>query len=570
MAKYAILLVLTALASIIGILPPFMMQIAVDNYLSHLDENGILMICLLVILYGVFGGLIGFCSTYVRDYLGQRIVMDMRIKLYQHVNQLSFSYFDKTRTGDIMARVISDTMQLQAYMTMGLINLATNIVTLAGVLTILFFWKTVIGMIFLIDVPFILIGMHFFSRKVAPANQRIRKANGIIGASIQDCLSGIREVKLYGREQFMLKVFDTWNDEYYNATIESNKQSAFWMPYVPFLVSASSGVVLMIGGIMVALTEFTPGQLIATVAYFTLLVGPLRMITRFLGMHAMASAAGNRIFDILDLQPAIRDLPGAFSVSDVQGHVQYKNVSFQYAESHEILKDIDLNIPPGKVVAFVGPSGVGKTTLLHLLPRFYDVTSGEVDIDGKDIKSFTLESLRRNVGIVMQDTFLFDGTIADNIAFGNTQASKEMIQAAARIARLDQFIESLPNGYKTPIGERGVFLSGGQAQRLSLARVLIMNPKILILDEPTANVDAVTDRQIIDAVRDTMKGRTTLIIAHRLWTIHHADMIVLLKDGKIEAKGTHQELWEKSAFYREFFASQIQPESLNGAEGKQS
>jgi ABC-type multidrug transport system fused ATPase/permease subunit len=498
--------------------------------------------------------------------------MDLRVKLYSHVNELSFSYFDKTRTGDVMARVMSDTQQLQMYMTMGLINLATNFVTLGSVLGILFSWNVVIGAIFLIDIPFIMIGMRFFSKRVAPANQRIRKANGVITASIQDCLNGIREVKLYGREEFMLGVFDAWNEEYFNAVLESNRQQAFWMPYVPFLISTSSAIVMLLGGFFVVWGQLTPGYLIATVAYFTMLVNPLRQITKFLGLHSMAKAAGARIFEILGTRPAIVDAPGAVPLDDVQGHVQFTGVSFHYNEGHDILKDVTLDVPPGKVVAFVGPSGVGKTTLLHLLPRFYDVSSGEIRIDGQDIKQFTLESLRKNVGIVMQDTFLFDGTFAENISFGKPRAMKEEVQNAARVARLDSFIESLPSGYKTMIGERGVLLSGGQAQRLALARVMVTDPKILLLDEPTANVDAVTDKEIMDAVRDTMKGRTTLVIAHRLWTIQNADQIVLLKDGRIQATGTHHQLLEASPFYREFFASQLQGqwESKNdeGASGQ--
>ncbi|HME50595.1 MAG TPA: ABC transporter ATP-binding protein [Candidatus Lokiarchaeia archaeon] len=556
--KFLALLIIMAISSIIGLLPPLFMGIAIDQYLVKPNLKGVLIICIMIILYGAIEGIIGFLGTYVREYLGNKIIMDMRIKMYTHVNQLSFSYFDKTRTGDIMARVMQDTQQLQMYMTMGLVNLATNLVTLVGVLVILFVWNGIVGTIFLIDLPFIMIGMAFFSRRVAPANMRMRKANGIIGASIQDCLAGIREVKLYGREEFMLRVFDTWNQEYYNSMMDSTRQSAFWMPYVPFLVSASSGIVLLLGGLFVVGKTFSIGELIATVAYFTQLINPLRMITRFLGLHAVAKAAGTRIFEILDKKSSIADEPGAVPLAEVEGNVEFKHVSFQYEPGHDILTDINLNIPAGKIVAFVGPSGVGKTTLLHMLPRFYDPVEGEILMDGKNIRSFKVDSLRKNVGIAMQDTYLFDGTISDNITFGNTQASKEEIQEAARVARLDKFIESLPAGYKTFVGERGVFLSGGQAQRLSLARVLVTNPKILILDEPTANVDAVTDKEIMDAVRATMRGRTTLIIAHRLWTIQHAEQIVLLKNGRIEATGTHQELMETSSFYREFFSSQIQ------------
>lgn len=560
LGKYLGLFVMSIITAIIGILPAFFLQVAIDAVTVSHDMSVITVIIWLMILYGVMGGLLGFFSTYLREYLGNKIVMDMRVKLYSHVNELSFSFFDMTRTGDVMARVMQDVAQIQMYATIGILTLATNLATLAGVVAILFSWNPIIGSIFLIDIPFILIGMRSFSRRVAPANARIRKANGIISASIQDCLNGIREVKLYGREEFMLGVFDKWNDEYFNSVIDSNKQHAFWMPYVPFVVSASSAIVMLVGGLLVVSAVYTPGLLIATIAYFTQLAAPLRHVTKFLGLHTIAKAAAARIFEILDQKPAIADSPGAVPLENVEGHVQYEHVTFHYHEGHDILKDITLDIPPGKIVAFVGPSGVGKTTILHLLPRFYDVAKGHVRIDGRDVRECTLESLRKRVAIVMQDTFLFDGTFADNIAFGKPNATKEEIVHAASVARLNQFIESLPQKYKTMIGERGVFLSGGQAQRLALARVIITDPKVLILDEPTANVDAVTDKEIMDAVRETMKGRTTLVIAHRLWTIQHADMIVLLKDGRIDAKGSHQELLDTSEFYREFFASQLRSE----------
>ncbi|MEX2684901.1 MAG: ABC transporter ATP-binding protein, partial [Candidatus Sigynarchaeota archaeon] len=514
LGKYVSLLVLSVMTSIIGILPALFLQVAIDAVTVSHDMSVITVIIWLMILYGVMGGLLGFVNTYLREFLGNKIVMDMRIKLYSHVNELSFSFFDKTRTGDVMARVMQDVQMLQAYMTMGVITLVTNTATLVGVVAILFSWNPIIGSIFLIDIPFILIGMRSFSKRVAPANARLRKANGIISASIQDCLNGIREVKLYGREEFMLGVFDKWNDEYFNSVIDSNKQHAFWMPYVPFIISASSAIVMLIGGLLVVFSVYTPGLLIATIAYFTQLAAPLRHITKFLGLHTTAKAAAARIFDILDLKPSIADKPGAMPLECVEGHVRYEHVTFHYHEGHDILKDVTLDIPPGKVVAFVGPSGVGKTTMLHLLPRFYDVAEGSVRIDGHDVRDCTLESLRKAVGIVMQDTFLFDGTFADNIAFGKPNATKEEIVHAASVARLNQFIESLPQKYNTMIGERGVFLSGGQAQRLALARVIVTDPKILILDEPTANVDAVTDKEIMDAVRETMKGRTTLVIAH--------------------------------------------------------
>ena len=311
-------------------------------------------------------------------------------------------------------------------------------------------------------------------------------------------------------------------------------------------------------GILVSLDNLSIGSLLASIAYFAMLGGPIRSLTRFFERYNHTKASGDRIVEIFNKYPDVREAEDAKPIEGfIKGRIEFMNVKFGYHPGNDIINDITLDIQPGELIAFVGPSGVGKTTLLHLVPRFYDIQEGSIKIDGEDIRAFKLDSLRKHIGIVMQDTFLFDGTIKDNITYGNIKATKDEIERAAEVAQLTDFINLLPKRYNTQIGERGVRLSGGQAQRLAIARALVTNPSILILDEPTANVDAITDEKLINAVRVLMKGRTTLVIAHRLWTIKNADRIVLLRDGKIEAIGNHQQLLDQNEFYKEFFASQF-------------
>jgi ABC-type multidrug transport system fused ATPase/permease subunit len=560
------LFALTILASLLNILPPLLLSYAIDNFILKGNMVGLLLILLALIGLGALIAVQSYFQRILSQFIGLSVVRNLRNQLFQHISYLPFEFFDKNTTGDLVARVTSDTDQLQMFLNVGFVSFVVNIFMLMGILGILFVWDYRFGLIFLGLFPVIIYGMYLFNKKVMPARIRSRSMNSALTTSIQECFNGIREVKLYGREEYMEETFSKWNYEYFNAVISANRWTSIWGPFVPLILNVFSAIFILIGASLIIGSTISIGELIAVLTYFGLLGGPIRAISGFATIWNTTKASADRIFDTLDRIPSIQDSPDAIPMEKVEGHLEFRDVHFGYTSNAEILKGISLEVEPGKIVALVGPSGVGKTTMAHLVPRFYDVTAGAVLIDGTDVRKFQLKSLRKNVGIVMQNVFLFNGTIAENIAYGKPEASREEIENAAKIAQLEDFIDTLPQGYDTQIEERGIRLSGGQAQRLSIARVLVTNPKLLILDEPTANVDAITDEKLIKSVQAVMRGRTTVIIAHRLWTIKNADKIVLLREGQIEAMGTHQQLLQTSEFYREFFASQFQKADLDEPE----
>ncbi len=537
-------------------LPPWLMQYAVDEVLPTGNAQWLVWLALGIVLLSLAEGLISFAQQVFSELVSQKVVHELRSQLFHHLNQLSFSFYDKARVGDLMARVVSDTDTLNRFIGFGLMKVITNFLVLIWIFITLFYWNHYMGLLFLALIPPMIHAMLTYAGKVRPAYKTIRKQTGILTSRVQENLAGIEVTKLFGNEEWQQRQFSTENASLLNKTLETNQISAFWMPYAETLLGFFTGLVLLAGGWLVAHNQMTAGTLVAFLAYVNMLRRPIRQTGFLLNLFSQGDAAASRILDILNQGTSLKDDPEAVPFERLQKSIAMENVSFSY-DQEPVLRHINLQIQACESTALIGPSGAGKSTLIQLLLRFYQPDSGEVLIDNQPISRYTIASLRERIGFVMQHPFLFDGSLEENIALGSPKSSFQDIQEAAKAAGLDTFIQSLPSGYQTPVGERGVRLSGGQAQRLALARVLLKKPEILVLDEPTSSVDTVTDNTIMESVSQLMNEKTTIVIAHRLSTLQRTNRVVFLKEGTIKAQGTHHELMQTSKDYREFVSLSI-------------
>jgi ATP-binding cassette, subfamily B, multidrug efflux pump len=532
-------------------LPPWLFQYAIDVALPSGSESWLLWLGAGILLLSLTEGMLSFFQQVISEWISQKVIFEIRSRLFHHLNQLSFSFFDRARVGDLIARVVSDTDTLKRFIGFGLLKVITNAMILLWILAALFYWNAWMGLMYLVMLPFMIHAMWAFSTRVRPAFRRIRKSTGQLTAFTREQLAGIEIIKLFGNETYTESMFNKENDRILTDTMTTNRISAFWLPYSDALLGFFTGFVLLSGGILVAGGQITAGTFIAFLAYINLLNRPIRQTGFLLNLFQQADAAAERIVELLDHQTTVPDLPGAQPFIQLVHSLKMEQVSFSYHDQ-TVLQNISFTVNKGETLAIIGPSGAGKTTLVHLLLRFYEPQQGSVLIDDKPIAEYTIESLRQKIGLVMQHPFLFDGTIRENIALGSPDAPLHSVQGAARQAQLHTFIETLPSGYDTPIGERGVRLSGGQAQRLALSRVLMREPEILVLDEPTASVDHLTDQSIMDSVSSLMAEKTLLVIAHRLSTVKNADRILFLEQGRITGLGTHAELMQQHMPYRHF------------------
>jgi ATP-binding cassette subfamily B multidrug efflux pump len=520
-------------------------------------------------------GAVDFVRLYLTAQTGHRIVFDLRNAVFEHLTRLSFSFYDRARTGDLMSRVTADTAVLSDFFGRAAVIVLTNLLTLFGILVVLLTWDWRLGLVYLLFLPLIIHGQWVYARRVRPAMARVRRALSGLTSALQESLAGVLVVKLFGREPYEQKRIDRQSTAYREANIGTARITSLWMPYANVIMGVGAALVIWAGGAGVIADFVTLGTLIAFTTYVQMLLRPIRQTGMMLNVVMRSLAAAERVFEVLDTQPDVRDAADAYPLSSVEGHVRYEGVTFAYDGGPggvEALRDVDLEAAPSEMVALVGPSGAGKTTLVHLLPRFYDAQQGRITIDGHDIQQVTVRSLRDAIGIALQSVFLFDASIGDNIAYGHPRATQEQIEWAARTVQMHDFIRSLPLSYGTPVGERGVRLSGGQKQRIALARVLLTDPRILILDEPTSSVDAETERRMQQALAEVRGGRTTFVIAHRLWTVQRADQILVLRGGRIveRARGTpersaHQALLEQDGFYRQLYDLQFQAEAREAA-----
>jgi ATP-binding cassette subfamily B multidrug efflux pump len=570
--------VLAALATTaVELAPPWIIRLSIDRFILEGQTEKIWWAAGGLLALSLVQGGVDFIRLYLTAYTGQRIVFEIRNAIFEHLSRLSFSFYDRARTGDLMSRVTADVDVLNNFFGRAAVIVLTNLLTLVGILGVLIAWDWRLGLVYLGLLPMIALGMWAYARRVRPAWRRVQRQLAALAGMLQESLAGILVVKLFGRERFEQDRVGRQSEMVLQANLQTARIASLWMPYASVVMGVGTGLVLWVGGRNVIAGIISLGTLVGFTTYIQMLLRPIRQTGMMLNVVMQSLAAAERVFEVLDTRPDVQDAPGAYPLPPIEGHVRFEGVSFAYDAAGdagaEALHDVDLEAAPGEMVALVGPSGAGKTTLVHLLPRFYDAQQGRITLDGHDVAGVTVQSLRDAIGIALQTVFLFDASIGENIAYGNPHATQREIEWAARVVQMHDFIQSLPLGYGTPVGERGVRLSGGQKQRIALARVLLTDPRILILDEPTSSVDADTERRMQQALQEVRAGRTTFVIAHRLWTVRQAGQILVLRDGCIveRARSTaersaHDALLAAGGFYRQVYALQFQAETLAAGE----
>ncbi len=510
---------------------------------------GLLIIYLLRILFR-------FWSNYLTHKAAWYLVGDLRSKLYDKLQSLDIGFFHDKQTGDLMSRVINDTRDFELLYAHMIPEMITNIVTFAGVLIILLTINWKLALITCCPIPLILLSGVIFSKKVRPFFKASQKVMGELNAQLQDSLSGLHEIQSFGQEKYESERIRTKNFEQVRAMLRALRASAIFHPSVEFLSSAGTILVVFFGGLLAFNDQLTVEDIVAFVLYLSLFYAPISGLANLLENLQQSLAGAERVAIILDTESSITDSENASDIGEVKGAVAFENVSFHYSNKVPVLKNVSFSCKPGMMVALVGPTGVGKTTTTQLISRFYDPVEGRVLIDGKDVKNVTVESLRKNISPVLQDTFLFNGTIAENIGYASPSSTMEEIVAAAKTANIHDDIMSMPDKYETKVGERGLRLSGGQKQRIAIARAIIRRSPIVILDEATASVDVQTEKKIQTAIRNLTGERTVIAIAHRLSTIRDADIILVYHDGEIVEHGTHDELIKQQGLYYKMHEAQ--------------
>ena len=534
-----------------------------DGVITTIDDtevSALVILGLILLAASVTRGFVDFARTYCTDSLSQKVAYDVRSAMYDKLQHMSFAYHDKEHTGNLMSKVTSDVEAIRRYVNMGMVRGLEVPLRVIAIVTLMITVNWQLTLLSLVFLPFLVVKSSFVIVRLRAMWLHVQEVMGELVTILQENLSGIHVVKAFASEEYeknkyAIKAEELRREYYGNERLQQSTTA-----WLTLYFTLALGLVLWFGGMELMRGDLDPGGFAAFLLLMNQLTFPIRMTPQIIGSYSRAISSGRRIFEVLDAQSPVVENPDAAEMPRSQGHVRFEDVSFSYDPRIPALKHLDVSAAPGSITAILGAPGSGKTTVINLLPRFYEVTQGRISIDNQDIRDVTLSSLRRNVGIVQQDIFLFNATIQDNIAYGVSSASKEDVIAAAKVAQLHDHIMSLPHGYDTWVGERGTTLSGGQRQRLSIARTVLIDPPVLILDDSTSSVDVETERQIHQAMTDVMKGRTTFVIAHRLSSVRNADHILVLKDGEIAEQGSHTELMARDGTYREIFDLQLRPQ----------
>ncbi len=550
---YAALLGTTA---IVLVTPQFIRWI-VDQGIRQNDMRLLTWAVLGLLALSALRGALTFASGLMAEVASQGVSYDFRRDLHAKLTELSFAYHDRTESGQLLSRTMQDVERLRMLTGRSILGLANGVVLLIGTAAALVIMNPTLALLAMLAMPILAHRATIFGARYRPLSVEIQQQLAVLTTRLEQNLRGARIVKAFAQEDAEIDRFETENQKWFGLAAATARLTALNIPLLDLISNLATVVIIWLGGYLVIRGSLTLGELVAFITYMAQLTSPIRRLGFLIPAIAMAGASAERVFEILDEEAQVEDTEDAKPLGKIRGHLRFDNVSFSYARPHNVLRDVSFEIEPGQVLALLGPTGSGKSSIINMIPRFYDPTEGCVLLDGHDIREATLHSLRSQIGIVLQESTLFATTIRENIAFGRQDATEEEIVEAAQAAQAHEFIETFPDGYDTKVGERGATLSGGQRQRVAIARTLLTDPRILILDDATSSVDTETEHLIQVALANLMKGRTSVIIAQRLSTVRLADQILMLEKGQIAAAGKHEELFDRSALYRKIYEEQL-------------